>query len=227
MCFSTVEVVNLPAAAAAGGTARLAPMWQGAGRLLQSSCANVTSRVTNGNCRKSLRIPKQQDTLRRAKRDDENRFGFCNRFRQQKRHRVMPRREKPAAADRRYPSTARTTRVSSGAAAASAARFEQRGTRESLAAVVSLIGRLLEQRSADETEALYARDRQPHGSASHAQPCWARARRVTLWSCWAPRVPRLQVSRGVTELCWRLATERVQYVQKTRVFSGDIRENLG
>ena len=32
MCFSTVEVVNLPAAAAAGGTARLAPMWQGAGR---------------------------------------------------------------------------------------------------------------------------------------------------------------------------------------------------
>jgi len=93
-----------------------------------------------------------------------------------------------------------------------------------LAAVVSLIGRLLEQRSADETEALYARDRQPHGSASHAQPCWARARRVTLWSCWAPRVPRLQVSRGVTELCWRLATERVQYVQKTRVFSGDIIE---
>eukprot|EP00964_Phaeocystis_antarctica_P084190 scaffold52990_cov42-Phaeocystis_antarctica.AAC.2 len=26
------------------------------------------------------------------------------------------------------------------------------------------------------------------------------ARRVTLWSCWAPRVPRLQVSRGATEL---------------------------
>ena len=62
---------------------------------------------------------------------------------------------------------------------------------------------------------------------AQAQPRWARARRVTLWSCWAPRVPRLQVSRGVTELCWRLATERVQYVQKTRVFSGDIRENLG
>jgi len=38
-----------------------------------------------------------------------------------------------------------------------------------------------------------------------------------------PRVRRLQVSRGVTELCWRLATERVQYVQKTWVFSGDIR----
>ena len=43
----------------------------------------------------------------------------------------------------------------------------------------------------------------------------------------ATRAERLQVSRGVTELCWRLATERVQYVQKTRVFSGDIRENLG
>ena len=26
------------------------------------------------------------------------------------------------------------------------------------------------------------------------------AQRVTLWSCWAPRVPRLQVSRGATEL---------------------------
>ena len=25
------------------------------------------------------------------------------------------------------------------------------------------------------------------------------ARRVTLWSCWAPRVPRLQVSRSTTE----------------------------
>ena len=29
---------------------------------------------------------------------------------------------------------------------------------------------------------------------------WARARRVTLWSCWAPSVQRLQGSRGVTEL---------------------------
>ena len=35
---------------------------------------------------------------------------------------------------------------------------------------------------------------------AQAQPRWARARRVTLWSCWAPRVPRLQGSRGVTEL---------------------------
>ena len=26
------------------------------------------------------------------------------------------------------------------------------------------------------------------------------ARRVTFGSCWAPRVPRLQVSRGATEL---------------------------
>ena len=33
---------------------------------------------------------------------------------------------------------------------------------------------------------------------AQAQPRWGRARRVTLWSCWGPRVPRLQVSRGVT-----------------------------
>jgi hypothetical protein len=37
-------------------------------------------------------------------------------------------------------------------------------------------------------------------TAAQAQPRWARARRVTLWNCWVPRVPRLQGSRGVTEL---------------------------
>jgi hypothetical protein len=43
--------------------------------------------------------------------------------------------------------------------------------------------------------------------AHQAQPRWARARRVTLWSRWAPRVPRLQGSHGVTELL--MSSERV------------------
>ena len=50
------------------------------------------------------------------------------------------------------------------------------------------------------------------------------ARRVTLWSCWAPRVPRLQVSRGATELLVSYITDMCK---RHRVFKADIRENPG
>ena len=46
-------------------------MWQEAGRLLQSSCANVTSRVTKWLLQKSLASRNGRYILRRATRDDE------------------------------------------------------------------------------------------------------------------------------------------------------------
>ena len=55
------------------------------------------------------------------------------------------------------------------------------------------------------------------------------AQRVTICgSCWAPRVPRLQVSRSTTEpLVLSYVTDMCKRPRKDRVFKADIRQNLG